>query len=106
VPFCHTKSPTLSQIVHTLKASLVMHKLDAPNAFYYKLKMQEKKHLKIPNTLWSNSKCIIPPKAPKCLSPLWLLPMLNLTTFYSATWWYVGYSKSLWHQNIPRFLGK
>jgi hypothetical protein len=66
---------TLLQILHTLAAKLVMQKLNAAYAFYYKLKMQQTKHLKISNTLWSNSKCIVPLEAPNCLSPLWLLPI-------------------------------
>jgi hypothetical protein len=51
----------LLQISHTLKVDFEMLELGNPYAIYYKLKMQQIKHLKATNTFWFGSKYIIPP---------------------------------------------
>jgi hypothetical protein len=46
---------------HTSMEGLMIYDLNTFYSSWYKWKMLQTKHLKVTNTLWNGSKCIIPP---------------------------------------------
>jgi hypothetical protein len=61
VPFCHTKIPTLPQILHTLGVGLLAHEFNTLVHFTRNWKWNKKKHLKTTNTLQFDSTYIVAP---------------------------------------------